>query len=497
MKKLKEILGMFKLSNLKRQVAELGGEVTSKNIFMLLVGVVLGGFIACYLLKLSLINTAIVIMAFILFLPYLIVVKFRSDHQKIRFNDTIEYMEQLIYSFHKKNKIRDALLDVRGVSTGNMKNTVEKMINTIDFNVKTNALYEKAFDIMQGEYNCSRMRILHDYLMECEYSGGDSSVSLNMLLEDIRSWSERTLDYQNDRKKVRRNVLISIFMAMLTCGLMLMLIPSEYVVNIVASSVYQLGTAGILIGCIIIYVVVADKASKSYLDMEIDGDTTAKAIRKMQYLHDYNRKNHFKSAVIKLCVMIPIFGVCLWFKQYTLLSGFAAITGLLMFQGLLKKNNATKIVIKELNKMFPTWVRNLVLYLQTDNVHVAIKKSYKNCPDVMKPELKSFIQDLANDPVSMKPYHQFLRGFRVPTLRLSINYLYSVALFGTEDMISQLDYLVKQNNHLTVNEEKIRNEDALAGISLYVFAPMVLAIGKLMLDMVMFLGQFMAQLSQY
>ena len=80
-----------------------------------------------------------------------------------------------------------------------------------------------------------------------------------------------------------------------------------------------------------------------------------------------------------------------------------------------------------------------------------------------------------------------MKQYDVPELKLAINYLYSISQFGSEDMLTQLNYLVKQNSKLTVTEERLRNEDSLAGFSMLMLVPMLLAVFKLLIDLVLFL----------
>lgn len=495
--KFKKFFGFFKLSNLKAQIEELGGNITSKTIILLALAIVFGAFIVCFLLKLQIYYCAFLIIFFLMCLPFMIILTFRASYEKIRFNDTVEYMEQLIYSFHKSGKIRESLVDVFNVSRGNVKNVVSRMVHNLDYNSKSTRLFEDTFQIIEDEYKCSRMKILHSYLISCEKDGGDSTASLNMMLDDIRSWSERTLEYQNDRKKARNNVILSIFLAMLTCGAMINLIPAEYVDQMVVQLIYQLVTTFVITLCIIVYIIVQMKVSKSYLDIEMDGESEGAAMRQMKYLSAWHRKNHFKNVLIVSGIMSVFVGVEIYLGLGYLVIPTILLLMWVAFWDFLKRNSATKQVIKELNKMFPVWVRNLVLYLQTNNTHVAIQKSLGNCPKILKPELRLFLQDLANDPITMAPYKKFLKGFNVPTLRMSINYLYSISQFGTEDMLAQLDYLIKQNTQLTINEEKLRNENALAGINLYVYMPMIIAVIKLMLDMLLFLTLFIGLMGSY
>ena len=97
----------------------------------------------------------------------------------------------------------------------------------------------------------------------------------------------------------------------------------------------------------------------------------------------------------------------------------------------------------------------------------------------------------------MRPYLNFLSTYNAPELKLAIHYLYSLATFGSEEMTTQLDYLVKQNSKLEITEERIRNEDSLTGFALMILIPMLIAVLKLMLDLLLFIGVFMGNLQQY
>ena len=52
--------------------------------------------------------------------------------------------------------------------------------------------------------------------------------------------------------------------------------------------------------------------------------------------------------------------------------------------------------------------RTLILYLQVENVQVAIQKSYKTAPKVLQPEIFRLIEGLDDDPDSNIPYSEFL-----------------------------------------------------------------------------------------
>lgn len=495
MKELKRriihFFSFFKVSNLKREVERLGFALSLKNLFVIVALFLFATFIAHFLLRLEWIYCTVLFTFLFLCMPSMIIAKFKSDYERNRFNDTVDYMEQVIYSFHKSSKIRNTLADVYSVSKGTIKSTIKKMLDCIDFDMSTPNLYEKAFDIMQNEYNCSRMLLLHNYLIEVEKNGGKSDRSLNVLLDDIRSWAERVLVYQQERKSIKGKITLSIFLAMLSCGIMTRLVPAEYSDQIVAMKVYQFGTLFVLLGCVWLYVYASNRIGVSYLDFEVDVNVSKRALEAAEYVANYDKVNHKKKAIIMTAIFVFPIGACIYFQLYPILWLCIFLWLGFVSTDVRRKYDSVSRIVHEINKMFPAWIRSLVLHLQTENVHIAIKKSFKTCPDILKPEVKKFLVNLDKDPVGIRPYVDFLKDFNVPNLRMSVHYLYAISQFGSEDMLAQLDYLIDQNAKLAITEEKLRNEDALTGFSLLVLFPMFLAVVKLIIDLVLLMNVFM------
>lgn len=495
---MKKWLEVFKLSNLKRQAKDFGKEITPKALIFALFGIGLVVFVIGGMLKLNVYCMLVCLIVLLLCLPHIILLIFKGGYEKYRFKDVVEYMEQLIYAFHKSGKINDALVDVHNTSEGAIRETVEEMLDCVNGPKMVLDPYRTAFDIIEEKYKCTRLHLIHDFLVECEQKGGESTQALEMLIDDIRGWSERTLEYQAQRRKARNDVILSIILALITCGMMINIIPKDYTANMIASPIYQIITMCCIIANIFIFIVVQTKVSKSYLDIELDGDSSAYALRKREWLAVYDGKDHTKPMIIKICIMTVfiITEVVLNLPLYVILPTAIMALIVLIFESM-RRNGAVSVITKELHMMFPQWIRTLSLSLQTENVHVSIQNSLATCPKIIKRDVEQFIEDLAEDPVTSKPYNNFLSDFNVPTLRLSINYLYLAAQFGTEDSLAQLDYLVSQNTQLTIQEEKMRNESALAGINLFIFAPMLVAIIKLLVDLGLFLSQFMGMMSAY
>lgn len=489
------MLKLFKFSYLKDRLRTLGAEITFKNFMLTILGISFVLSIIGYLLYLEPQYIMILVLVFILFYPMILIYKHKADYEKYRFTQVVEYMEQLIYAFNKSGKIRDALIDVYSVTVDTVHDICKEMIDIIDLDDTTVNIYEKAFSVIESRYDCQRMKLLHHYLIEVEASGGKYSHSLNILLIDLRAWASRVLEYQTERRAIQSKVTLSIVFALFSAGLMLNLVPDEYLKQIVVMNGYQIGTLLILILCIVVYYVASSRVCKSYLDNELDRGSYSKYKRQSEYVIKYESKSHKIPRLVKTIITILALGCLIYFKIYYAVP-VVAVLGIWMIIGdFLRKASCIKGLTKEITKVFSNWLRSLILYLQTENVQVAIQKSYKSCPEILKPEVYNLILGLDKYPNSPKPYSDFCKGYNVPSIKLAITYLYSISQFGNEDMIAQLDYLVEQSSELSLAEEKIRNEDSLAGFSLLGLMPMLLASLKLALDMTLFLNVVMGMMS--
>lgn len=86
---------------------------------------------------------------------------------------------------------------------------------------------------------------------------------------------------------------------------------------------------------------------------------------------------------------------------------------------------AKRKVTRALQKVFPQWLLEVSLLLQSENVQVAIMESYEEAPLLLKPELRQLIQDLQQKPTDMEPYLAFLQTYALPEVQSSMKMLYS------------------------------------------------------------------------
>ena len=152
-----------------------------------------------------------------------------------------------------------------------------------------------------------------------------------------------------------------------------------------------------------------------------------------------------------------------------------------------------KILERQVEAAFPSWLMNVSLLLQTENVQVALYKSFEGAPLVLKPELEILYNKLQENPNSVEPYNEFMEGIEVWGVHAAMKMLYSISE-GSGGMASaQIEDIIRRNQIMYDQSEKMKNSDEMAGMYALFLAPQVTAGVKMLVDMfVMFYGMMSA-----
>ena len=481
MEKLKKIISYYRFSTLKYKINKMGFDITPAYLAVYVIVTAAISFLVSTIIKLNPMYSLMVVLTFILTAPIMLVYKFKFNYEKNRFSEIVDYMQRMIYSYQKSGKIYSALMDVREVATESIKHEIDLMLAFIDEGVAKENLYKEALGIIESHYKCSRLNTLHTYLIDAEMNGGEGTDTLALLLQDIREWSIRTLDYKTERSAIRSKVLVSIMLGLSTVIASLYMVPSEYTAKMMVTPMYQIGTTVTLILYILLYVYVTKNLAISYLDAELDD--LALYLRAVKRVEKFDSKKVMKKGII-IAVLTVGFCAIAYILDFTILMiPIAGIFGLAIYQPIFTNKTDKKRIVKEINKAFPVWIRNLVLLLQTNNVGRSIQKSLLTCPPVMKPHVENLLAEIDKNPNSDEPFTNFCQQYDLPDIKTTMSFLYYLSNFGSDEMLGQLDYIIKQNTYLTISEEKLRNSDSLSMMTMLILAPMLISMMKLMLDM--------------
>lgn len=374
-KKKKEREKIFSIKALQTEINGYGFTYSIKDysITLLFVLVALFGAGIFYSLKIPYL-CAILLFAMVM-MPGMITTQFRYIYEQQKFSDVVDYMEYMLYEFKKKPKILYALRAAEDSCTGDIKKRIKKAIDYIENGVYRNNLYKEAFYFIEEGYNCERVGVIHQFLMKIEAEGGEYQDALNIILDDVKSWTERTYEFQKEKANIKQKVMITIILSLIMCAILTKV--SGQVYDITGNPLYQFVTTGLIIAFITLYAVVQKKLSGSWLV----GDSIPRKKMFQQYalavagdVKTLRKKNFVNTIVFIAC------GVLLGFGGKVLpniISPSYAIIGYLLigfglFSYFIKPSSdikaAKKNTIKEINKEFPGWFRNLAINLQKETV---------------------------------------------------------------------------------------------------------------------------------
>ena len=124
--------------------------------------------------------TALVALACVGNLPFLILDGYKQMYEHKRFLDVSDYMEQILYSFRTEQKIVSALKDTWSLfETGRMHTVIGQAVAYIEQGTYQWDLYGEALGIIEEEYPASRLPAIHGYLRMVESNGGSCGPAID------------------------------------------------------------------------------------------------------------------------------------------------------------------------------------------------------------------------------------------------------------------------------------------------------------------------------
>ena len=388
-----------------------------------------------------------------LLMPMLYKEEKKKSYYKKKFEDLISYMEQMCYSFKKSGKIRPSLIDAQKISDGEMKEIIEEVIVNIDSKMNED-IYEQALKILEEEYYCKRLISLHEFIIKIENYGGNYETYIDIILSDIKEWSDRTELFRRDIDRIRRNVLISIGATLLTCGFMAYLIPKEY--SFTGNIVYQISSMIIILIMLVIYIFVYKKLNIDWLKEE-------------SFLNPE---------------MVD--------KYYDLI--MKSQNEKIKFMDKLSINKVKKRMRREISKVFPDWLRQVALNLQQQTVQSSIENSYDDAPYILKRPIRHLLIDFEEYPIGIEPYDNFLQELDMPEIQSSLKMFYCINELSKEETYKQTNAIIDRNNKMLKQAEEMKNKDRIGLAGTLSAGPMMVGVVKIIIDMVLMILVFTSAL---
>ena len=401
---------------------------------------------------------------------------------KSRFFDISSYLDTLLYSFVKEEKVVLAISDVsQTLPKGKVKKVVETALDYMQLTFDEISLMQEGLNMIEKEYPCQRLRDIHKFMIHVEHYGGEIERPVNLLLADKARWERRIQEAIAQRNKQFTDIILSVIAALFICGAIVYLpvmdmdISQEWAVQIVTVFV-------VIINDLIVY-----KAQKFLMVDWIKIQLTENEeyyVKKMKEFHGFNEKKEKCISLLLGCIGVTITLICFFWNKEWLVVGGLLLTLLFFNQHRVGKNLMRKSLIKEVKYAFPNWLLDIVLLLQSENVQVALQKSKEHVPGVLKEELYQLLERLERQPESSEPYHLFLKEFSIPEVHSAMGILYSLSIGNSGNADKQISELVEKNLTLLDDTERELLKSSSSGMYVLFLLPVVVASFKLIVDMV-------------
>lgn len=486
---------LFHPEDLQKQIDSYGYSFSMGKYLLFLFSAAAGAVGCGLLFSLRWYFTALVVMACVGNLPFLVLDGYRQMYEHKRFLDVSDYMEQILYSFRSSQKIASALKDTWTLfETGQMHRAIGDAIAYIEQGKYQWDLYSEALGIIEQEYPANRLPAIHEFLRTVESNGGSCTAAIDLLLQDKAVWADNVLLLQEDKKAARIRVIFSLAVTMVLAVVFHSVyrsMPQQY--TIVEHPVTQAATALYLLLDILIFRKANREIAASWI-LQDNREEEAKLERYYHMVMEFDEKAERKKSLVYGGIFLAA-GAVFGSLGHPFAGLAAAGAGvILMNQHKMGYRLAYDKVVKEINRVFPSWLMEMALLMQGNNVQVSIEKTIEHAPAILKEELQVLSDSLKRKPDAIGPYLGFLKMFQLSSVQSSMKMLYSISESGSGDAQAQIQVLVQRNSKMLDKAEKLSNEKSLAGISSIFYLPQVTVSFQTMVNMVVFMIVFLQQL---
>ena len=381
--------------------------------------------------------------------PFFLRNLYRNRYGQRQFVEINSYMEQFLYSFQKSGKILVTLKDVEKLfANGVMHTRIQEAIAYIEDTYDEDYVEKRASAMIEREYPIHHVAMIHRFALQVEEKGGEYGEAIRLMLDARRMWADRSYELLKEKKRKRTQILISVLVSLLLCSVFVY-VAERVSLSITGFAVVKVVTLLTLLLDLWIFYVADRKLSMESMDETYD---EKELLRQYEKVKRSEEKKHAE----------------------------------------LGTRIAKKNVSRALQKMFPQWLLEVSLLLQSENVQVAIMESYDEAPVLMKPALRELIQKLQLRPTDMEPYLEFLQEYALPEVQSSTKMLYALSEGTGGNANNQISDIIRRNQLLLDQAQKMKNEDALGGLYALFLAPQLTGGAKMLVDMGMLFYAMMA-----
>lgn len=493
MKKKKiRVLRLLSHKNLEREVHIYGYHYSSKTHMLLIVGVLTGSVALGLVFRLKAPYVLAVVLAALFLLPILILLMYQRMYEQKRFLEAGEYVDQMLYSFLKHQKIYEALKDcMRVMKEGQMYEALKRAVAHIDRGVAdTDAgVLREALALVEESYPCEKIQVADEFMLRVEERGGEYEHSISLLLQDTEIWRRSSYALQADKKQRHIEVVLCVLFSTVLCSAVLYalnwagsLFPGVGDFDIFSYGLIQVSSTFLIIFHLFVFYKSSKSLTADWLEDKEEGNETLVLSSYRTVMNYDEEKERKKSLIFAAPFFIAALPLILFSKPVpAVLCLLAAV--FLLFQHRIGYRLASKTVEKELYVRFPQWMMDLALLMQNNNVYVSLQKSMENVSELFLPELQTLLERIEERPEDVESYTVFFGKFGIREITSCMQMLYAAAETGNGDVGTQVENLILRIQKMQENARKASGERAKFKLDMIFSYPVAAACAKMAVDM--------------
>ena len=433
-----------------------------------------------------------IVVLMILTLPVFIINTYKRMFEQKRFSDAAVYVEQMLYSFQKNEKIIAALKETGEVfEEGRMKCAIEDAVSHIEFGVAQSekGTLREALEIIEKEYPCKKLHVAHELFLSSEEYGGGAKNSIMLLLEDVEHWKRRSYHLQADKKRSHTDNIISIVVAIMMCAIALYtlnamggLFPGADRVSVFTIEIVQISSFGFIILMLLVLI----NSMKNMTTNWLQGGQLHKKdylLNCYETVINYNETVEKKKKTLLWIFVLGIIGVGLYLKNKWLMIAGCFISICILGQRRIGYRMARRDVSDEIYVALPQWLMELALLLQNNNVQISIIKSIPDASLIIQMELQKLMKRLEGAPDALISYTSFCKDFDVPEAQSVMKMLHAISESGTGDSTAQINNLILCVQKMQNIADEINNKNIALRMKMIFTYPVLAATIKLLIDL--------------
>lgn len=179
--------------------------------------------IMAYLLRVNLVNTILLVLISITFLPFVLIWNIDYQLNNFEFNNLYIYLTQFVLIFKTYNKVLATLQELAPIIEGRVSEVVDESLDKL----------EKGSDIsdslshISDRYPHFIVHNLHSLTISVEsYGSNDYFEALELIQDDIDSWSDDVNHFSISKKNLINKINFLILFAFLICYMALKMLFS-------------------------------------------------------------------------------------------------------------------------------------------------------------------------------------------------------------------------------------------------------------------------------